>query len=431
MKTCFFLFFLCVFPLIAEETPRIVLPILGVDPAAVSTEQQDAAAELYRQAVAAAEKKQGSEAMRLAVNALEANPDHEIIRRILGFTLYNGQWRTVWEIDRLKKGFVDHPAFGWIPAEHAVSYEAGKRFISKLGWIDTVKDAELRKDIRNGWQITTEHYDLLTNHSLEEGVRMSRRLEHLYRAWKFLFFNVLLSEEKLAKLFTNQLPTAAKLPRHQVYVFRNKQDYVNYLKESERGFESQLRESNGFYHPLLEKSFFFPVSAGMDEFDADTVRKALYHEGTHQLFQETRSKSNIPGVRNNFWIVEGIAMFMETFRIEENRYVIGNMDDSRLFAAKAHRFDSEYLFYVPFEKLVSLGRTEFQTHPKLARLYSQSAGMTHFLMLGENGCYRNATLEFLRQVYAGAARPDTLGKLTEHSYQELDAEYTKFLKTVP
>jgi hypothetical protein len=330
----------------------------------------------------------------------------------------------------LNKGFVDHPVFGWIPAEFAVQYESGKRMIPKLGWGNIEADNKFHADIRNGWQIVTEHYDLLTNHSLEEGVRMSRRLEHLYQAWTMLFFNMFLNEEKLTKLFTESSPIIL-LPRHQVYVFRDKQDYVYFLQDSEQGFESQLRESNGFYHPQRFISYFFPVSADMDTFNADTVRRALYHEGTHQLFQEACPKSNFSGMRNNFWIVEGMAMFMETFRIEENQYKLGNQEDSRLFAAKVHRFDSEYFFYLPFAETVTLGRKGFQTHPRLARLYSQSAGMTHFLMFHQNGRYRQATLELLQQVYTGTARPNSLSKLTGRSYQELDQEYTEFLKTVP
>jgi hypothetical protein len=425
-----FLFGLFSLPLFAEEESLIVLPVLNIDPVQVSQEQKEIAENLYYQAVTAAKNKQGFEAMRLAINVLEANPDHEIVRRILGFKLFNGQWRTSWEINCLKKGFVDHPVFGWMPKEFVVPYESGKRMIPKLGWVNTDEDNKFHADIRNGWQIATEHYDLLTNHSLEEGVRMSRRLEHLYRAWKMLFFNMLLSEEKSAKLFLESLPNIS-LPRHRVYVFRDKQDYVSFLKNLEQGFESQLRESNGFYHPQHFISYFFPVSGNMDKFDADTVSKALYHEGTHQLFQEARPKSNLPGVRNNFWIVEGIAMFMETFRVEGNQYKLGNKEDSRLFAAKVHRFDPEYFFYLPFEQTVVLGRNGFQTHSRLARLYSQSAGMTHFLMFYRNGQYRDVVFELLRQVYAGSARQDTLSKLTGRSYQELDQEYTEFLKTIP
>jgi hypothetical protein len=425
-----FLFIFFPLPLFAGEEPLLILPILNIDPVSVSQEQKEIAENFYRQAVMAAEKKQGLEAMRLAVQVLATNPDHEIVRRIFGFQLFNGQWRTGWEIEWLKKKFVDHPVFGWMPSEFTAEYESGKRMIPQIGWGNVETDNKFHADIRNGWQIATEHYDLLTNHSLEEGVRMSRRLEHLYRAWKMLFFNTLLNEEKLAKLFTESPPTTT-LPRHRICVFRNKQDYVYFLKDLEQGFEAQLRESNGFYHPQRFISYFFPVSADMDTFDADTVRKTLYHEGTHQLFQEARPKSNLPGVRNNFWIVEGIAMFMETFRIEENQYKLGNQEDSRLFAAKAHRFDPEYFFYLPFEGTVALGRKDFQTHPRLARLYSQSAGMTHFLMLSQNGRYRYATLELLRQVYTGAARPNSLSKLTGRSYQELDKEYTEFLKNVP
>jgi hypothetical protein len=438
MKKNFYLFYLlsllllCFsFSLKADEIPLITLPILGAEPVTVSTEQKEIAEKLYRQAVLAAEKKHGIEAMQLVIDALKANPNHEMIRKILGFKLHEGHWRTDWEMNQLNKGFVDHPVFGWMLRDDVAKYEAGQRFIAKLGWVDAARDAELRTDIRNGWQIATEHYNILTNHSLEEGVRMARWLEHLYRAWKFLFFNILMDEEKLAEIFTNHAPPHVKLPRHQVFIFRNHENYVQYLIEIEPAFEPQHRLSNGVYYPQRKTSYFFPASAAMDEFDANTVRKTLYHEGTHQLFQEVRPRSNLPGIRNNYWMVEGIAMFMETFCIEGDRYVLGNMDDSRLYAAKIHRFDTEHLFYVPFGNLVTFGRREFQSHPRLAPLYSQSAGMTHFLMLGKNGSYRESALEFLRQIYTGATRPETLSKLTKRSYQELDTEYSEFLKIVP
>jgi hypothetical protein len=188
-----------------------------------------------------------------------------------------------------------------------------------------------------------------------------------------------------------------------------------------------LELSGGFYHPASRTAYFFPVDDTMDESDADYVFKTPYHEGTHQLFQETR-QSKQPGQTANFWLVEGIAMFMETFRVEENRYVIGDGNDIRLEAARRHKH--EHQFYVPFEALVRLNQKNFNAHPQIQRLYSQSAGATHFLMLADDGRYRNAVVQLLRQIYTGTDRSDSLSRLTERSYQQLDEEYDRSLKTV-
>jgi hypothetical protein len=274
---------------------------------------------------------------------------------------------------------------------------------------------------RNGlWTITTEHYDIITTHSAAAGIETGERLEHLYSAWKQLFYEALYGKEKAA-VKTQQ--------RLRVFVYKNKEDYVQNLKSSERGIEPMLRESHGFYHPRRQTAYFYPVSEDMDKATADSVHKTLYHEGTHQLFQEVNRKATLlPGARNNFWLAEGIAMVMETFQIKDDCYTVGDADDNRLYAAKTHRFDKKYFFYVPFADIVKMGREQFQTNPKLARLYSQSAGIAHFLMFYENSKYRPAMMELLRQIYGGSAKPESLSKLTGQPYETLDGEYETFLK---
>lgn len=416
--------FCCGFTLYADEALRIELPIPPLEQTTVSEEDRKDAERLFQQALAAVREKRGTEAIRLAVRVLEKNPDHEIIRTLLGYKLHDGQWRTDWEIRKLEAGFVDHPEFGWISKEYVPRYEAGERFVSPARWISATQDVENRRDMRNGWLVESEHFKLLTNHSLEEGVRMSRRLEHFYRAWKLLFFNYLVSDEILLRLFEGQ-PGKIAAARCEVFVYRDKDDYVANLQ----GFESRIAESNGFYHARRRRSYFFPVCETMDEHEADTVRKTLYHEAAHQLFQETRATTKTPASRCNFWLVEGIAMFMETFRIEENRYVFGDIEDPRLYAAAYHRLEGN--FYIPFQILVKRSSTEFLEHPRLTSLYSQSAGMTHFLMFAEDDRYRDAVILLLRDIYLGKDGLDSLSKLTGRRYSELDEEYTEFLKTIP
>ena len=411
-----------------SESDRIYLPRLPLEFGAAKKGPvpfelcERYADDQFRRAKLAAEKNRGNLAMQLAITAVEANPDHEEIRKLLGFKLYENRWRTRWEVERLQKGFVDHPVFGWIPEEHVRGYEAGERFV-KNRWVSVDEEAELRANINNGWEVDTEHYYLRTNHSLEEGVRLSRRLEHLYRAWKLLFFRYQLSDETLSKMFKDGT-TSGVPPRHRVRLYRNKEDYIANLRNIEPNTKN-LELSGGYYHPGSRTAYFFPVDDTMDEFYAEYVRKTPYHEGTHQLFQETRLARS-PGLTANFWLVEGIAMFMETFRIEENHYVIGDNSDVRLEAARRHKH--EHNFYVPFERLVRFDRNSFQLYPEMQRLYSQTAGVTHFLMLAENGRYRDGVVQLLRLLYVGTDRFDSLVRLTGGSFQQLDEEYDRFLK---
>jgi hypothetical protein len=136
--------------------------------------------------------------MQMIHIALHADPDSEKLRNVLGFEFYERQWRTDWEIGQLKRGRVNHERFGWLPARHVERYEAGERLF-KGQWISKEQDANERTNIDNGWIISTEHYDVQTNHSLEEGVRISRKLEEFYNVWKQVFIQYTASTSELAQ----------------------------------------------------------------------------------------------------------------------------------------------------------------------------------------------------------------------------------------
>ena len=82
-------------------------------------------------------------------------------------------------------------------------------------------------------------------------------------------------------------------------------------------------------------------------------------------------------------------------------------------------------FYVPLETLCSLGRVDFQGHPRLAPLYSQISGLADFFINSQQGRYREAFVTYLQRVYTGSARPDSLSKLCGVGFAELDAEYRR------
>lgn len=440
-----FLFFVALFlslsAILRADEFVIRLPVLPTEIAAVSKANQNDAEEIFQRAVEAAKNKMGYDAMQLVLAALEKNPHHEAIRRQLGFTRYENSWRTTWELNKLKAGFIDHPRFGWIRDNHRERYESGERFYTgktiggkkNNSWVSQTDDATLRNAIDNGWEIQTEHYDLRTNLGLEEGVKTARELEHFYRAWKLLLFRYLFLDDELTRLFEGKNVTG-RLARHRVLLFREKSDYLDYLSQIETD-SVFLTQSTGYYLPSKKTAFFFPVFADADERDAEHIRQSLFHEAGHQLFQESRFTTDKPGRKSNYWLLEGIAMFLETYRIEDEYYLFGDPNHERIQIARIYwertTGNEPNGFFVPFKEIAALGQESFLAdRTKAVRMYSQSAGMTYFLMVADNGRYRNAVQQLLRQIYIGSDHPDSLQRLTGKSFAELEKEYQAFLSTI-
>jgi hypothetical protein len=72
-----------------------------------------------------------------------------------------------------------------------------------------------------------------------------------------------------------------------------------------------------------------------------------------------------------------------------------------------------------------------QHHAEIKKVYSQSAGMTTFLMHGGQGRFREPMVRYLQAVYAGKDDGETLAELTGESYDALDKGYAEFLKSLP
>jgi hypothetical protein len=75
--------------------------------------------------------------------------------------------------------------------------------------------------------------------------------------------------------------------------------------------------------------------------------------------------------------------------------------------------------------------TRMQHDERIRWLYSQAAGLTWFLVEADDGRYREATIDYLSAVYAGSDKPSTLSDRTGRTYDELDAAYLAYLKSLP
>ena len=179
-----------------------------------------------------------------------------------------------------------------------------------------------------------------------------------------------------------------------------------------------IKITTGFYLDNPGCAYFF---AGKDSDDRN-----MYHEATHQLFHESRLVAPNVGHKTNFWIVEGIAMYMESLaaggRLRRAGRFRRRAGERRPLSAAARPF------------LRSAWRVRRFRHGETAKrpanrhVYSQAAGLTHFLIYYDDARYRDALVSYLSAVYAGHDNHDTLARLTGASYSDLDKQYREFLE---
>ena len=252
------------------------------------------------------------------------------------------------------------------------------------------------------YRILTEHYDI-TASRCDDGILASERLEHLFHAWNLLW----------AELF-QEAKDEPEQHRHRIILYRDKQEYTVNLQR----LDPFIDQTNGFYFAPRKTAYFFSPEA-----------KVLFHEGTHQIFEEHFFPEKMPVFRNNFWVVEGIALFMETLQIEEKSYKVGNFLADRLYAAKVYQFQQNY--NLPIQKLTALSAAEIKSQVDIIKIYSQSATLVHWLMFAEKGRYRKSLFELLRRTYLDSAKPETLSELIGLPYEGLDRKYVEFLQSIP
>lgn len=384
--------------------------------------KKDYAGKLRSMLGRAVRQKRGVLAMQMAVAALHADPNNEDLRNILGLKKFKNQWRTGWEIKKLKQGFVEHDRFGWILAKYVSRYKNGERYYKKK-WISAEEEGRVRSNINLGWRIESEHYTIITNHSLEEGVRLSRDLEDFYRTWKQVFVRFYASEDEFGAMFQGR--PSSREPHLKIVYYKDQQSYIDCnIKDI-----PEIARTGGYFDLDKQCCFFFKS-------DDPDIHRTVYHEAAHQLFTCTCPAPGRSEGDWNFWITEAVAVYMESFHRENGYCVLGGYDQNRLKMARYRLFVTK--FYVPFEILVQMNIAQFQAFPHLgiglpldwdlSMLYSQVGGMGHFFMHASGGKYREVFVDYLYGYYSGMNTPQTLFELIHKTPDQLNQEYVVFLK---
>jgi hypothetical protein len=378
-------------------------------------EQAAALFELIYPATKEGLDKNVTDAYVLFFRVLREDPDHTRSREALGYKLEDGRWRTPYEVTKAFGKQIWDDRYGWQLRDRLERYEKGERFY-RGHWLSAAEEARQVTDLASGWEVTTEHFAVRTDHSLEAGVALAARLERFYLVWQQLFAGYRMKPTNIFRSLGLQGRRFTEAPmRHAVSYYRNRDEYVAALVKK----EPNIAVTTGYYDPDARVTHFF---AGPGE-DISTI----YHEATHQFFYERRESRAEPGLTANFWIVEGAACYLESL-VEHDGYVtVGGADTLRLKAARYRCFEDDC--YVPLAEFTTFGRKQMQHDARLQQFYSQAAGLTHFLVHFERGRYRNALMQYLGAVYTGHDRPETLAELTGTPYPELDAQYRAWLKT--
>lgn len=377
---------------------------------ALRNAQAEALVALARQALGA---DRPALASMLLTEAVHENPDQAAARRALGYDRYQDRWCKPFDRQMLQRGNVWRDAWGWIPQQHVEKYEAGLRPFGTR-WIDADEDARRHQDIADGWQIRTANYEVTTNFSLEEGVRLAARLEQLNQIWRQLFAGYWTSSAAIRRALDGNTPLRIYTHSHSVTYFRTRDQYNAALERA----QPKIAITLGIYFDDHRRAYFF---AGEDQHPG-----TLYHEATHQLFQETRRTARNVGRESNFWIIEGIAAYMESLTAHEGYFTLGGLDAGRVPAARERVLVDN--FYIPLATLTAMSMRQVQSHPEIAKLYSQSAGLATFLMHDQEGRYREPLVRYLEAIYNGKAGPGTLAQLAGAGYDELDRQYREFLQ---
>lgn len=361
-------------------------------------------------------------ALDLVREAARQNPDNPIARRVLGFVRHQAEWISPFEATMRRADQVWHDEFGWLPASHVERYERGERF-SAGRWMSAAQDAEIHRDFSNPWIIRTENYVVRTNHSLEQGVRVARQLETFHDYFVETFAPFFWDANDLQARFRGTASGRRPANPYQVHYFRLRDEYNQRLVQK----IPKIAMTNGLYYTADKIAYFFHDQAAAAD-------DALFHEATHQLMYEALSYHRNVGGPAHFWVIEGIACYMESFRFENGQVSVGDPDHIRVAAARRRYL--EMRDYLPLARLTVMGVQEFQNLPlqELQQNYSQAAGMSHFFMHANEGRYRSAFIEHLAQLYEvspqGRQRVQSLAELTGLSNTALDGLYGQYMESL-
>jgi hypothetical protein len=212
--------------------------------------------------------------------------------------------------------------------------------------------------------------------------------------------------------------------------------------------------SVGHYSPAERVSrFYVPRKDANAEPLGRELHKVFAHELTHQYLAQAwlergGSAAGDPG-QPGFWVVEGVARFVEDQVVEMGRRG-RRIDDETVTSLDATARLSERGRLIPLERFVDLSQAGFaglsdrpanpiQLRNTTVRIaptervifYEQAGSLVYFLLHRRGDEGRAALRQYLRAYYERESRPAGWEALGFASAAELDREFRAFLAGLP
>jgi hypothetical protein len=385
---------------------------------------------------AQSESPQYAIASRCLRAALERQPDHKEARRLLGYVPHLGGWARPFAVAQLQKGNVNHPTFGWVPADWMPHLDGGELPApfsprqKKTRWLPTAEADRLRADWHPPWKFATEHFEIQTNVPLAEAISFGRRLEAFHDLFVTLLADILAENLPLIQRIKNPaLSGDGKLGSrlHQVFYFGSKDEFVEHLSPTEG---PGIAGSLGFYHPPKSGHGRVPAYFFRDPVGQIPVTATLYHEVSHQLLFETAGPNAYTRNVGNYWVFEGLGTYFETVAPQPDGSLnVGGFVGRRMEEALNSLVERGRP--IPLAEFVELDENGFMQEPQVYTNYQQAMALSVFLMQWHYGTYRDAFLDYVRDAYRGRIKRTTGRSLQDRlgqKYSALDGQFLAFLK---
>lgn len=411
--------------LIRPELPATLPPAEKAARVRVRKLQTDYAQDVYLLARKAIADRHPTFAYRLIREVLRHDPDHARARGLFGYQRDGDEWTTQYAAQQKKAGKVWHEQFGWLLAKHVPRYLAGERLYQGR-WITAEKEETIRSNFENGWEIKTEHFFIKTNHSQEQGAHLAASVEVFHRYFMREFSACFQTPAQQDKLFKEGAQSRSG-NLYEIDYYRLRTEFVQHLIK----LCPNAGEINGIYMPSKRKAYFYHNPELAD----DAALETLYHEVTHQLLSESSSQTIPVGHERDFWVVEGIACYFESFRVgEDGKISVGDANHPRIQAARDQVVVTQD--FEPLARFTAHGMLPFQQGglPVLQRRYAQATGLAHFFMNYQDGRYRDGFIEYLAQLYSPDVRVRMRSKTLEDILgvpnATLDTQYAAYMRAL-
>ncbi len=242
-------------------------------------------------------------------------------------------------------------------------------------------------------RIQTPHFLLTTRAAARESIQLAKRLEAAHALWSQIFFDQWASPGLLTQRLEGGNQPWGEPRRMQVFLLKDRNDYVETLGSG----EDNIAASVGYYNPGAKKSFFYP---------GPNLEATFIHELTHQLFSESSHLAAVPhpGSQGGVWLLEGIAVYMESLAEHDHYWTLGGIEAPRLQTARYRAVRDGY--WPNWQSFAAGSMEAWKADPQVSLYYAQAAGLTHACLdlMPDRELSRDAYLRALAGVYAGRSQ---------------------------